>query len=117
MNDEKVGAILVRDYRDRPLGLISERDLAIAIATRGAAMFRSSLFDLMAVSGPTAGLGDSVHEVTRRMLERRASYVPVLDGATVVGVVSIGDLLRARLAEKSQENAVLQDLARMRLSD
>lgn len=70
----------------------------------------------MSVSGPTARPSDSIVQVMRAMTERRARHIPVLDGEAVVGVVSIGDLLKARLAEKAQENAILQELARVRLA-
>lgn len=115
MRTEKVGAIIVRDYQGRLLGLVSERDLALAIATHGAALFRVRLSELMSTHGPTARPNEAIRDVTRTMTDRRARHVPVIDDGRVVGVVSIGDLLKARLAEKTEENAVLLDLARARI--
>jgi CBS domain-containing protein len=115
MEAERVGAVVVRDYRGRLLGILSERDLAIGLAAHGADLFRIRVGALMAIDVPTASPGDAVRDLVRTITERRARHVPVLDGETVVGVVSVGDLLKARLAEKNQENAVLQDLARARL--
>ncbi len=114
MQAEQVGAVVVRDYRGRLLGIVSERDLAIGVAAHGGDLFRMRVSALMAVDVPTAGPGDGVRDVMRTITERRARHLPVLEGETVVGVVSVGDLLKARLAEKNQENAVLQDLARAR---
>jgi CBS domain-containing protein len=114
MKAEQVGAVLVIDAGSRLLGVVSERDLALAIATEGAALLRRRVGEVMTADGPTARPNDSVLHTTRIMTERRARHVPVLDGEAVVGVVSIGDLLKARLAETVQENAVLQELARAR---
>ena len=114
MKSENVGAVLVRDDRGRLLGILSERNLALAIATRGAQLFRSRIGELMSVAGPSAAVDDPSRDAMRVMTERRARHMPVLDGETVVGIVSVGDLLKARLAEKTQENAVLQDLIRLR---
>ena len=115
MRSEQIGAVLVRDYRGSLLGVISERDLALAIASGRPGLSTCLISGLMAVGGPTARPGDAVREVMRVMTERRARHIPVLEGETIVGVVSMGDVLRARLAEKSEENAVLQDLARARI--
>jgi CBS domain-containing protein len=113
MEAENVGAVLVRDDRGRLLGVLSERNLALAIATRGARLFRSRVDELMSVARPTAAPEDAIRDVMRMMTERRARHIPVLDGETVVGMVSVGDLLKARLAEKIEERAVLRDLARV----
>jgi CBS domain-containing protein len=115
METERVGALVVRDYRGGLLGVVSERDLALGIAAHGGELGHIRIGALMAIDVPTASPGDAVRDVMRTVTERRARHVPVLEGDTVVGVVSVGDLLKARLAEKSQENAVLQDLARARL--
>ncbi|HEX3408022.1 MAG TPA: CBS domain-containing protein, partial [Caulobacteraceae bacterium] len=80
---------------------------------RGARLFRTPVSELMSVASVTAVPGDDIREVSRVMTARRARHIPVLEGETVVGVVSVGDLLKARLAEKIEENAALQDLARL----
>lgn len=116
MKRETVGAILIRDDQGRILGVLSERDLALAIAALGPSLFNRHVDELMTVGVPTAKPGDSVRDVMRTMTERRARHMPVLEEETVVGVVSIGDLLKSRLAEKIQENAVLHDLARAHLA-
>jgi CBS domain-containing protein len=105
----------VRDYQGRLLGLVSERDLALAIATHGNALFRIRLGELMSTHPPTASPHDAVRDVTRIMTDQRARHLPVVDGERVVGLISIGDLLKARLAEKTEENAVLLDLTRARI--
>ncbi|HSZ52872.1 MAG TPA: CBS domain-containing protein [Caulobacteraceae bacterium] len=116
MKAEHVGAVLVLDDVGRLLGMVSERDLMLGIAADGPTLFRRRVAELMSVGGPSARPNDPVLHVMRTMTERRARHVPVLDGDTVVGVVSIGDLLKARLAEKVQENAILQELAQVRVA-
>jgi CBS domain-containing protein len=110
---ESVGAVLVREG-GRFLGILSERDLAVAIAVRGPELFSLCAGELMSVGAPIAAPGDSITDVLRMMMERRARHLPVVDGGAVVGMVSLGDVL-SRLAEKAQENAVLQALPRARL--
>lgn len=114
MKLEQVGAVLVCEGR-RIFGVLSERDLALAVAELGQGLFDRCVGELMSVDAPIAAPGDAVIDVMRIMTEKRARHIPVVDGGAVVGVVSIGDVLKSRLAEKIQENAVLQDLARARL--
>lgn len=105
---ERVGAIPVCDGQ-RLLGILSERDLATAIAVRGPEIFGLCVGELMSTNAPRATPGDSVSDVMRTMMERRARHLPVIQDESVVGMVSLDDV---RLAEKVQENAALQDLAR-----
>jgi CBS domain-containing protein len=108
---ERVGAVLVCEGACI-LGILSERDLAVAIAVYGPGLFSLSVGELMSINVPSATPGDAVSDVMRTMMETRAGHVPVVDGESVVGMVSLGEV---RLAEKVQENAALQDLARARL--
>jgi CBS domain-containing protein len=116
MKLEGIGAVLICDDRRRLLGVLSERDLALAIAAPGHSLSTRCIGELMSVDVPTARPDDSVQSVMRTMTERRARHIPVIEDGVVVGLVSIGDVLKSRLAEKIQENAVLQDLARARFS-
>jgi CBS domain-containing protein len=113
---ERVGAILVCEG-GRILGILSERDLAVAIAVRGPELFSMCVGELMSVDVPIAAPGDSICDAIRMMAERRARHIPVVADGAVVGMVNIGDVLTSRLAEKVQENAVLKELARACLPD
>jgi len=116
MDAEQVESIVVLDNGRRLVGVLSERDLALAIAHRGARLFRSPIGELASVRGTTASPDDGVRAVIRVMTERRARLIPVLDGERIVAVVSLCDLLEARLTETVLESSVLEHLARARLS-
>jgi CBS domain-containing protein len=64
---------------------------------------------------PVASAQDTVQSVMQTMTATRARHVPVLERGRVIGIVSIGDIVKSRLDEKIQENTVLQDLARARV--
>jgi CBS domain-containing protein len=110
-----VGAVVVCDHRGRVLGVVSERDLVLAMAAMGPDVFELCVGQVMTVDVPTARPHMAIQNVMRIMMEQRARHLPVVEDGVAVGVVSIGDVLKSRLAEKIQENAVLQDLARARL--
>jgi signal-transduction protein with cAMP-binding, CBS, and nucleotidyltransferase domain len=114
MKREGVGAVVIRDDEQGLLGLVCERDLVLAIAAFGRQLFDRQVGSLMALDVPTASRADPIQDVMRTMTERRARHLPVVENGRVIGVVSIGDVMKSRLSEKIQENAVLQDLARFR---
>jgi len=113
--DERVGMLLVVDAREELVGLLSERDIVRFVATRGGDASASRVKAVMADISLTASPDDPVAEVMREMTDRRARHVPVMSERKLVGVISIGDILKSRLAEKDQEAAVLRDMARVSL--
>jgi CBS domain-containing protein len=113
--DDQVGMLLVVDARGELVGLLSERDVIQFIAARGAASLASSVSVAMAKVRLVANPDDPIAGVMRAMTEQRARHVPVLSQRKLVGVISIGDILKFRFAEKDQEVAVLRDLARVSL--
>jgi CBS domain-containing protein len=114
MKREGVGAVVIRDDEQGLLGLVCERDLVLAISAFARQLFDRQVGSLMALDVPTASPADPIQDVMRTMTERRARHLPVVENGRVIGVVSIGDVMKSRLSEKIQENAVLQDLARFR---
>jgi CBS domain-containing protein len=106
-----VGVMIVSNDGELLMGLISERDIAHGLAVHGAALLSLKVADLMARSVITCTPGDSVAEVARIMTMRRIRHIPVMDGGRVVGVVSIGDVLKSRISEIEIEAGVLRDLA------
>jgi CBS domain-containing protein len=70
------------------------------------------VIDIAHKSVPVAALQDTVQSVMEAMTTTHTRHVPVVQYGQVVGVVSIGDIVKSRLDEKTQENAVLQEIAR-----
>ncbi len=116
MHDERVGALIVRTGPGRLVGVLSERDIVLGLRTHGAALLGMAVDDVMTLGVPTASPTDSITETMKVMTERRARHLPVIEDDIVVGLVSIGDITKYRLAEKTEENSVLQDMARIRLA-
>ena len=106
-----VGVMIVSNDGESLLGLISERDIAHGLAVHGAALPSLKVSDLMARSVITCTPEDSVPEVAHIMTMRRIRHIPVTDNGKLVGVVSIGDVLKSRISEIETEANVLRDLA------
>ena len=116
MSAERVGALVVQDGDLRLLGIVSEPGIIDGLARWGDELLGMRVCEIMVVHCPTVSPQDTVIVAMRTMTERRARHLPVMSDARVVGLISVGDVLKSRLAEKTEENAVLQDIARMRLA-
>ena len=105
-----VGVMIVSNNGELLKGLISERDIAHGLAVHGAALLSLKVSDLMTRSVITCTPEDSVADIERIMTMRRIRHIPVVDGGKVVGVVSIGDVLKSKISEIELEANVLRDL-------
>ena len=106
-----LGVMIVSNDGESLMGLISERDIAHGLAVHGAALLSLKASDLMTRSVITCAPGDSVADIARIMTMRRIRHIPVVEGGKVVGVISIGDVLKSRISEIELEANVLRDLA------
>ena len=116
MAAEHVGALVVQDHDGWLLGIVSEHGIIDGLARRGGHLLEMSVREIMVSDGPTVSPADTVTAAMRTMTERRARHLPVMTETGLVGLISVGDVLKSRLAEKTVENTVLQDIARMRLA-
>ncbi|MES2451140.1 MAG: CBS domain-containing protein [Pseudomonadota bacterium] len=116
MAAEHVGALVVEDLDGRLLGVVSEHGVIDGLARRGGHLLDMSVSEILVADGPTVSPDDSVTAAMRLMTERRARHLPVIADARLVGLISVGDVLKSRLAEKTEEVSVLQDIARFRLA-
>jgi len=112
MRQRHVGSVMVLEEGDRLLGVLSERDVVHAFASGAANLLDRPVIDFARKSGPTAAPDDSVQSVMELMTATRARHVPILQYGRVIGIVSIGDVVKSCLSDKIQENAVLQEIAR-----
>lgn len=111
LKSERIGAMVVSDDGNSLDGIISERDIAYGLAEHGSGLYRVTVSDLMTKAVITCSPQDTIAEVTRVMTQRRIRHLPVKDGDTLVGVISIGDVLKHRLDEMQLEANVLRDYA------
>ncbi len=116
MAAEHVGALVIENLDGRLLGVVSEHGVVDGLARHGGHLLEMSVHEIMVADGPTVSPDDSVVVAMRLMTERRARHLPVVAGAALVGLISVGDVLKSRLAEKTEEVSVLQDIARFRLA-
>jgi CBS domain-containing protein len=94
-----IGALVVDDDDSVVAGILSERDIVHALAEYGAALLTMKVHQLMTKRVITCKPEDTVSELMARMTERRFRHLPVLKDGALVGIVSIGDLVKNRIDE------------------
>lgn len=94
MAENHVGALLVLQG-DKLAGIVSERDYARKVVLHGKASSTTAVREIMSTPVVTAGPADTVEQAMRVMTDRRIRHLPVMHNDQVVGVVSIGDLVRS----------------------
>ena len=112
MQEQAIGALVVVESTGRLKGVVSEREIIVALAHHGKAALELRASDLVLPGCPAVAPTDSVRDAMTIMTEQRVRHLPVISDRSVVGLISIGDTVKARLAEKIAENNVLQDIAR-----
>ncbi|MHB9881017.1 CBS domain-containing protein [Pacificimonas sp. ICDLI1SI03] len=104
----RIGAVLIMDG-DRIEGILSERDVVRCIGERGESILSEPARAIMTADVITAAPKDSIAAAMASMTRRRIRHLPVLDGGRLVGIVSIGDLVKHRIEEAEREASALKD--------
>ncbi len=109
MADHFIGALPVLEG-GRLAGIVSERDVVRALASHGAATLGRTVASAMSAAVVTCRPDDSVDELMSSMTERRIRHLPVVDDdGLLTGIVSIGDVVKARLGQLQGENEALTE--------
>jgi CBS domain-containing protein len=101
MAEHGIGALLVMQS-ERLLGVVSERDYARKVILKGRSSNDTLVSQIMSAPVLTVAPGQSINDCMRLMTEHRVRHLPVVEGDRVIGVLSIGDLVRAVLEEQKQ---------------
>ena len=110
LSDKKIGALVVKGKAGALAGIISERDLVRAVAQKGADALHETVDRHMTKAPQTCVDSDSVESIMEVMTRGRFRHVPVLDSSgRLCGMVSIGDVVKIRIAETVSEAAALRD--------
>jgi|SRR5262249_13003215 len=107
--ERRIGALLVLGPDRRLIGILSERDIVRVLAEQGAAALKQPLSQVMTRKVVTCGQSDSVNVLMERMTTGKFRHLPVAEGDKVIGLVSIGDVVKYRLQEMEQEHAAMRD--------
>ncbi|MGK5110659.1 MULTISPECIES: CBS domain-containing protein [unclassified Geodermatophilus] len=107
--EHRVGALVVSGDGKTVEGIVSERDVVRALHDRGAELLTDPVSSLMTADVHTCVPSSGVEDLARTMTDHRVRHVPVVDGGVLVGIVSIGDVVKARLDELEEERAKLVD--------
>ncbi len=107
---DNIGALVVVEDGDRPVGLVSERQIVRAVSEHGAYAPELKVAEIMATHVVTCVPGDDVAELMSLMTRHRARHLPVVEDGRLVGLVSIGDVVKYRLDELRLEARVLRDV-------
>lgn len=91
------------------VGIVSERDIVRCMATRGGEVLTLAAREVMTAPAIVIGPGDSVPMAMEMMTDRRIRHLPVVDSGRLVGLVSIGDLVKQRIEEAEGEALALKD--------
>lgn len=103
LSEHRIGAVLVTDHAGRVIGVFSERDVVIAVARGGVAALDQTVGEIMTSPVFSCGPNDSIDDVMSWMTERRIRHLPVMHDGELIGIVSIGDVVKSRISEMAQE--------------
>jgi CBS domain-containing protein len=108
LHTRRVGAFVVTNDQDEVVGIISERDLVRAVAVQGEAAMKLPVRDIMTRDVIYAVPGETLDTLLGRMTDRRIRHLPVIESGRLAGIVSIGDLVKAKIAVAEAEAQTLK---------
>jgi CBS domain-containing protein len=106
---ERIGSAVVSSDGSSIDGIISERDVVRGLAEHREELLAKTVADLMTRSVSTCGPDDSVKDIMRIMTQKRIRHLPVTAGGKLIGIISIGDVVKNRLDDMELEANVLRD--------
>jgi len=109
MRAEQVGAFVVSTDGERIEGLVAERDIVHALARHGASAAELAVSAVMTRAVITCAPNDTVRSVMTEMTRARVRHLPVVDGARLCGIISIGDVVKACIDDADLETGVIRD--------
>ena len=107
--ERRIGAVLVTDAGGGVAGVLSERDVVRALAGHGAKALDMPASAFMTAEVVSAAPHDTIEHVMETMTVGRFRHVPILDGGRLVGIVSIGDVVKRRIDDAEHEAQALRD--------
>jgi|SRR5689334_10101107 CBS domain-containing protein len=109
LSEKRIGALVVLGADHRIVGILSERDIVSALAERGAGALDEPVSRAMTRKVATCTETETIASLMERMTEGKFRHLPVVDQGRLVGIVSIGDVVKHRLQEMERDSAAMRD--------
>lgn len=109
LTEKNIGAVVVKNARGEVAGILSERDIVRHLRDKGAAVLASPVKECMSHSPHTCRPDDTIDDLMNIMTNRRVRHLPVVNGARLMGLVSIGDVVKRKIEEIEHEAQALKE--------
>lgn len=109
LTKHRIGAVLVTGAGSQIAGIVSERDIVRAMAAHGAAALDLPLTEIMTRKVVTCSRGDTISGLMVQMTEGKFRHLPVVEDGKVLGIISIGDVVKVRLQEMEHEHSAMRE--------
>jgi CBS domain-containing protein len=109
LTQHRIGAVVVTGAGQRIVGIVSERDIVRALAAHGAQALQHPLTEVMTRKVVTCGHADTISGIMERMTGGKFRHLPVIEDERMIGIISIGDVVKIRLQEMEHEQNALRD--------
>ena len=110
LSERKIGTVVVSTDGEKADGILSERDIVRELGKRGASCMSDKVDELMTSDLVTCAPGDKIDVILGKMTEGRFRHMPVLSDGKMVGLISLGDVVKAQLSELAMEKDALQGM-------
>ena len=108
--EHKIGSVVVSDDGSNALGILSERDIVRELAKSGAGCLTKTVQEYMTRNLVTTTADGSAQDVMQQMTDGRFRHMPVMEGNKMVGLITMGDVVKARLSELAMEKDALEGM-------
>ncbi len=110
LSEMRIGAVIVREAGNEIDGILSERDIVRELGRSGAGCLEDKVSELMTSNVKSCKLTDTTEQVMQMMTDGRFRHMPVVEDGKIIGVVSIGDVVAARIKEVQFENDSMAEM-------
>lgn len=109
LNAHNIGAVVIVEDKGRIVGILSERDIVRQLGKNPTGALSLSIADCMTKDVVTAERTTTIDDVMERMTRRRIRHMPIADDGVLVGIISIGDVVKLKIAEVEHEAEALRE--------
>ncbi|MGB0921841.1 MAG: CBS domain-containing protein [Alphaproteobacteria bacterium] len=109
LTERKIGAVVVCGAAGAVQGIVSERDVVCSVVAKGPAALERPIAEIMTADVVTCDTHTSIDDLMNLMTDRRIRHIPVVEDGALKGIVSIGDIVKRKIAETEAEAEALKE--------